>query len=549
MKIALAQINTTVGAFEANRGKILAGIRRAVTDGADLVLFPELALTGYPPLDLLERPPFLDRAEQEEARIIAEMPAGIVAIFGNVARRPAPPTYGRSILNTAVVCRRGELIKRVSKTLLPTYDVFDEARYFESGGHAHGNVIAAGEGRVGISICEDVWNDEEWDQRLYPIDPIAQLMESSPEVLVNISASPWARGRRTLRRQIVARAAHRHGVLAVYLNLVGANDGLIFDGTSVVFGPDGQQLFEGRSFEEDYAVIDTGALPAPITPAPRDQIEGVRDALVLGVRDYFRKTGLTQAVVGLSGGIDSAVTAYLAAEAIGPENVIGVAMPSRFSSEHSVLDAEALARNLGLRFHLIPLQSSFVSMLATLAPAFEGLEPDITEENMQARLRGVILMAMSNKFGGIVLATGNKSETSMGYCTLYGDTNGALAVLGDLYKHQVYAIARLANADRLRIPESTITKPPSAELRPDQKDEDSLPPYPVLDRVLELFIEKRAGVEAIAEEVGISRELAGSIINTVYRNEFKRRQLPPTLRVSDKAWTGRYYPIVQRFSE
>jgi NAD+ synthase (glutamine-hydrolysing) len=547
MKVALAQINTTVGAFDANREKILAGIRRAKEQGAELVLFPELALVGYPPLDLLERAPFLDRAKVEEERIIAEMADGIVAIFGNVARRHQPT--GRGLLNTAVVCTKGKLIERIAKTLLPTYDVFDEARYFDSGGQAHGNIVTVGSTRIGVSICEDIWNDAALGQPLYAIDPIAQLMESTPDLHINISASPWARGRWEVRRGLVRRTAKRHGVLTIYLNLVGANDGLIFDGASVIFDAQGRQLFEGKAFQEEFTVFDTSAVHEPISKVDEDPIVGVRDALVLGIRDYFHKTGLKRAVIGLSGGIDSAVTAYLAAEAIGAENVIGVGMPSRFSSDHSIADAAQLAKNLGMPFHLIPIEHAHDCMLETLAPAFAGRAPDITEENLQSRLRGVILMAMANKMGAIVLATGNKSEMSMGYCTIYGDTNGALAVLGDLYKHQVYAIARMANRDRARIPESSITKAPSAELRPGQKDEDSLPPYPVLDRVLELFIEDRAGVEEIAKKAGVSRELASQIVNTVYRNEFKRRQLPPTLRVSDKAWTGRYYPIVQRFTE
>lgn len=561
-RIALAQVNTIVGAFDHNREKILAGARRARDEGADIVLFPELVLTGYPPLDLLERPSFVERAMREEERIIDALPEGLMVIFGNLARRPVPPTYGRALMNTAVVCERGVLVARMVKTLLPTYDVFDEARHFESGGDAYKNVITCGATRIGVSICEDMWNDDDlWESedmwrdkspgqyRLYPVDPIAQVMESRPKVLINISASPWARGKRAVRRDIVSNAARKHRVLTCYCNAVGANDGLIFDGTSMVFDSDGEQRLRMRSWEEDFAVIDTEALPEVVDEALQEPMEGVRDALVLGVRDYFRKVGLERAVVGLSGGIDSAVTAYIATEALGPKNVIGVAMPSQYSSEHSITDAEALAENLGLDFHIIPITPAFGTMLDLLAPAFGGKGPDVTEENLQARLRGVILMAMANKHNGVVLATGNKSETAIGYCTLYGDTNGALAVLGDLYKHQVYAIARLANRDRERIPTSSIAKAPSAELAPGQRDEDSLPPYAVLDAMLELFIEHRASAEEIAEKVGVSSDLAAGIIRKVYENEFKRKQLAPTLRVSRKAWTGRFYPIVQRFTE
>lgn len=560
MKVALAQINTTPGDLEGNTRRMLERAARVAAAGADVVLFPELALPGYPPQDLLERASFVDACLAAEARLVEALPDGVVAIFGNVRPRPIPPTHGRALQNVAVVARRGEVLGHVVKSLLPTYDVFDEARYFEPAPRDQRAVFEIGGRRVGVTVCEDLWNDDAlWEHedlwrdkspghhRLYDRDPALELAEAGVDVLVNISASPWARGKLPVRRKVLAHAAKRHGVWLAYVNLVGADDGLIFDGQSMLYRPDGELAGELSPWIEDDAVFDLSNAPAvPVAPMPRDIVK-IRSALVLGVRDYFVKSGLRRAVVGLSGGIDSAVTAYVAVEALGPENVIGVGMPSQYSSDHSIADARALAENLGIRFDLMPIADIYGSMMSVLEAGFDGKAPDITEENLQSRIRGVILMAMANKHGAVVLSTGNKSEAAMGYATLYGDTIGALCVLADLYKHQVYALARLANEDRLRIPVSSIDKPPSAELRPDQVDTDSLPPYEQLDAMLEQFLEHRATAAQMAERVGVPVELAERIIRTVYRNEFKRRQLPPTLRVSRKSWVGRVYPIVQRY--
>lgn len=559
MKIALVQINTTPGDVEGNRRRILEGAAKARVDGADLALFPELALPGYPPQDLLERRTFVDACLAAEAEIIEALPEGLVAVFGNVRPRPMPPSHGRALQNVATVARRGELVGHAVKSLLPTYDVFDEARFFEAAPKAQRAVFDLCGKKVGVTVCEDLWNDDElWQHedlwrdkspghhRLYDRDPALDLAKEGVEVLVNVSASPWAQGKLTVRKKVLAHAAKRHGVWLAYVNLVGANDGLIFDGQSMFYRPDGALAGELRPWVAESGVFEVGAPAVEPAPAP-EMIDKVKDALVLGVRDYFVKSGLQRAVVGLSGGIDSAVTAYIAVEALGKDNVTGVGMPSQYSSDHSVNDARALADNLGIRFELMPIAETYHSLMGVLTPGFDGKAPDVTEENLQARIRGVILMAMANKHGAVVLSTGNKSEAAMGYATLYGDTIGALCVLADLYKHQVYAMARLANVKGEIIPSSTIDKPPSAELRPDQKDSDSLPPYEQLDAMLEQLIEHRASAAQMAEHAGVEVALAERILRTVYRNEFKRRQLPPTLRVSRKSWVGRLYPIVQRF--
>ena len=462
----------------------------------------------------------------------------------------------------AVVVRNGEVAGHVVKSLLPTYDVFDEARFFEPARDQAPWIIEVAGRKVGITVCEDIWNDDQlwatedlWRDksaggyRLYAHDPVSDVVSAGADVVLNLSASPWARGKRAVRDRVLRHLADRYGVWVAYANHIGANDGLLFDGHSVVHAPGGRCVARGPCWTSGHIVVDLDAPPNDDLPVADEGIEAIRDALSMGIGDYFRKTGFKTAVIGLSGGIDSAVTAYLAVHALGPDNVIGVGMPSEYSSEHSVADARQLAENLGIRFHLLPISGTFAAYREALAPVFAGLSEDITEENLQSRIRGGLLMAIANKFNAIVLSTGNKSEAATGYATLYGDTVGALCVLADLYKHQVYAVARLANKTTETIPVSSIDKPPSAELRPGQQDTDSLPPYDTLDLMLELFIEHRASAEQIAEKAGVPVELAKSIITKVYRNEFKRKQLPPTLRVSRKSWTGRIYPIVQGFSE
>ncbi len=547
MKLALAQVNTIVGDFAHNQQAILQAASAAQAGGAELALFPELTLTGYPPLDLLERPRFWREAAAAEDRCIDALPEGLVVVFGNIGVRD-PRSHGRRLFNQAVVARRGDVLGRVSKHLIPTYDVFDEDRFFEVG-PSPSPVFEVGGCRVGITICEDVWAEVEGAKRTYPVDPVRALVESHrPDLILNISASPYTGLKLELRRRILQNLARTHRVHVAYGNLVGANDGLLFDGRSMVYGPDGRHLFTGPAWAEDVSVVDL-ASATPTEPPPVDATADFGEGLSVGIRDYIQKTGVGRVVVGLSGGIDSAVTAALAVRALGSDRVRGVAMPSAYSSEGSVVDAKALAENLGIVLEEISIRPMVDAYDSALAELFPGRPPDVAEENLQSRIRGALLMAVTNKSGGVVLNTGNKSEAAVGYATIYGDAIGALSVLGDCYKRQVYALAEWINRDRTIIPRSTIDKAPSAELRPGQTDQDSLPPYALLDPILERAIEAREDPETIAAALGVELGEVQRIFRLLYAAEFKRKQFPPTLKISGKAWTGRLYPIVQRFRD
>ena len=545
MKIAVAQINTTIGDLPGNEARILAAYERGAAAGAAWVVTPELALAGYPPRDLLLRPRFIDLNLAALDRLAARTgeTALVTGFVGRNAERP-----GRETTNSVAVLRRGKIAAIRHKTLLPTYDVFDEDRYFEPA--ADNPPFECDGRRVGLTICEDVWNDEDyWDQRRYRRDPVARLAAGGMDLLFNCSASPWHLGKHETRRDMLSRLAAKTGCPIIYCNLVGGNDELVFDGGSLVLGPRGEILARGRLFEEDFFLVDLDA-PAPqdIPPGLCDE-EAVYRALVLGTRDYLHKCGFSSAVLGLSGGIDSALTAVIAAEALGPDHVRGVALPSQFSSQGSLDDARGLAERLGIAYDVIPIQPSFATLKETLQPVFAGRAEDVTEENLQARLRGVILMALSNKFGALLLTTGNKSENAVGYATLYGDMCGGLGVISDLSKMLVYRVSRWINRDREIIPAASITKPPSAELRPNQTDQDSLPPYEVLDAILEDYVVRgHSPAQIIAS--GADPATVRRVVRLVDRSEYKRRQAAPGLKVTTKAFgMGRRIPIAQRFEE
>ncbi|MGA2001334.1 MAG: NAD+ synthase [Terriglobales bacterium] len=544
MKIALGQINTTIGDFSGNCGKIIEFSRRALTAGASLAMFPELSICGYPPRDLVENPSFVKR-NQEMLERIAEETRGIAVICGLVT--PAHAESGKSVMNSAALTKDGQVAFRQSKMLLPTYDVFDEWRNFAP---ARQQELLPFCGRqVGLTICEDAWNDKSfWNRQLYGFDPVEALMRGGGNLLLNISASPFYAGKRELRQKMLAALATKYGVAVAMVNQVGGNDSLVFDGSSVVMAPDGRVVAQAKSFEEDLIFFDTEKLAGDLHP----QIEGlersVYEALVLGTRDYVRKCGFDRVLVGLSGGIDSGLTAAIAADALGNQNVTGVGMPGPYSSSGSIDDARALAANLGIRFELIGITEIFDVYRKAMKPVFAGREEDVTEENMQARIRGALLMALSNKLGSMVLSTGNKSELAVGYCTLYGDMVGGLAVISDVPKTLVYRLARYVNARKPVIPQATLEKPPSAELRPNQKDSDSLPPYDVLDAILEDYIGDYKSAEQIAEERGFDLHLVRKAIRMVERSEYKRQQAAPGLKISEKAFgVGRRFPIAARW--
>ena len=544
MKIALAQINTTVGDLAGNEALIQAAYERGVGVGADLVVVPELAVTGYPPRDLLLKSGFIENNLQ----VVKQLTAGVGEtglLVGCVGLNEGQP--GRDATNSAVLLHKGRMMAARAKTLLPTYDVFDEDRYFEP---ASGNLPVDFKGhKLGLTICEDAWNDEEfWRDRRYHQDPVAQLVEQGADYLINISASPWHLGKGRMRREMLASLAAKSARPILYCNAVGGNDELVFDGRSLAFDGKGEVLARGASFAEDFVVIDLEDASAIDLKETTDE-ELLHDALAIGIRDYLGKCGFKAAVIGLSGGIDSAVSASLAVAALGAGNVRGVAMPSQYSSAGSIDDARALAENLGIQFDVIPIRTAFDVLKEELAPTFEGHTEDVTEENMQARLRGMILMSISNKFGSLVLTTGNKSELAVGYCTLYGDMCGGLAVISDVPKTMVYRLANWINRERELIPQATIKKPPSAELRPDQKDEDSLPPYDILDGILESYVVRGNSVLEIIGD-GYDEETVQSIARLVDLNEYKRRQAAPGLKVTSKAFgVGRRIPVAHRYRD
>jgi NAD+ synthase (glutamine-hydrolysing) len=617
MRIALAQLNFTIGAFEQTYRQIRAAVDRARAAGAQMAVFTELATTGYPPRDLLNHDTFIRANLELLDRIAALTDERFALIVGCVT--PNTAGAGKPLFNTAALCQGGTIVGRHHKTLLPTYDVFDEDRYFEPGLTVE-PFDCMGQ-RLGLTVCEEVWNDRDfWPKRLYARDPVCELADQGANVLINISSSPFTIGKAQVRRQMIRQEAAKNARPFVYVNQVGGNDELVFDGHSLVFDAQGRVVLRGRDFEEDFLVCDvpgpagtnvvteTAAwvmagteVPAPHFPqdAPlgssdpepglshvepglsdvepglqsrRDHLSGVEPglqsrqdadpddaapeeqafkALTMGLRDYVRKCGFSRVVLGLSGGIDSAVTACLAAAALGPEHVTGVAMPTRYSSAGSVEDAEALARNLGIGYRIIPIDTVFGSYLDALGPVFAGLAPDVTEENIQARVRGGVWMALSNKFGALLLTTGNKSEIAVGYCTLYGDMAGGLAVISDVPKTFVYRLAEYINARGPQpvIPRSTITKAPSAELRPDQTDQDSLPPYDLLDRIIEAYVERNLDIDGIAA-LGVNRDIAVRVVSLIDRNEYKRRQAAPGLKITSKAFgVGRRYPIAADYGE
>ncbi|MGO9777085.1 MAG: NAD+ synthase [Terracidiphilus sp.] len=545
MKIALAQINPTVGDFTGNLEKIVAVSRRAAALGARLTVFSELALCGYPPADFLEKPSFLARCRAAVDELASATRELSTAVLAGVAL-PAEPASGKPAVNAAVLLDGGRLLLEQHKRLLPFYDVFDEQRYFAPSQPQ--KVVELDGLRLAITICEDAWNDKNfWPRRLYTVDPVEELMRQQPAVLINLSSSPFWHGKRALRRQMLSAIARRDGVPVLFTNQVGGNDSLIFDGSSMALNSRGELIAQAASFEEDLIVVDPfqSNQAAQVVYAPEENdTEAAYRALVLGTRDYVRKCGFKTALVALSGGIDSALVAAIATEALGAENVVGIGMPSPYSSAGSIEDSRELAANLGIRYEIIPISGLFAEFTRSLEPLFAGTMPDTTEENIQSRIRGCLLMALSNKFSALVLTTGNKSEMAVGYCTLYGDMVGAVAVIGDLVKTRVYAICHWINRGREVIPHSILEKPPSAELRPNQKDTDSLPPYEVLDPILEGYVERYETPEQIASANGFPLELVQQVVRLVERSEYKRQQAAPVLKVTCKSFgMGRRFPI------
>lgn len=544
MKIAIAQINTQIGHFSANVEKILHEIENAKKKKADLIVFPELTLTGYPPKDLLDKPSFIEKNIQALQQV-AKKVRGIACIVGFV--EPNQEEMGKALFNAAAFLKEGKIQKIVRKRLLPTYDVFDESRYFQAGDES--SVFEYKGRRIGLSICEDIWNDESiLGRKLYNFNPIEDLAAQGADLLINISASPYSMGKRSLREKLLSKVAQACASPLLYVNLVGGNDDLIFDGSSLVYDAEGRICTRLKSFEEDFQVVDIKTLK----PEPFHQVhemEKVRKALVLGIHDYMQKSGFKKALLGLSGGIDSCLVATLAAEACGAKNVLGVSMPSPYSSQSSMSDAKALAKNLGIQYRSIPIHDVYKTYPEALDWDLKKRKVDVSLQNIQARIRGNILMALSNREAYLLLSTGNKSETAVGYCTLYGDMAGGLAVISDLPKTLVYQLSRYLNKKHRAIPESVFRKAPSAELAPNQKDQDDLPPYEILDEILKLYVEENKSASEIVKR-GYSKKMVHDIILRVDRNEYKRQQASPGLRITSKAFgNGRRIPLTSGFKE
>ena len=549
MRIALGQINPTVGDLPGNLALMLRFAKEAAARHAELIVFPELSITGYPPRDLVEKPSFIERSEravEQLAEAAKDLPISIIAGYVGRSRK----STGKQATNSAAVISSGKVVMRQKKVLLPPYDVFGDGRNFVAADTQ--SLWRTDGGNIALTICEDAWNDQQfWPHRLYGRDPVDELIQQGADMIVSINGSPFHLGKRELREEMFRAMVRRHKVPAIVVNQVGGNDQIVFDGTSFVMDADGNLIASAASFSEDLVIADTTTGEGDKHANLPDECEAVYEALVVGTRDYIRKCGFERVLIGLSGGIDSSLTAVIAVDAVGRGNVRGVAMPGPFSSDHSITDARALAEGLGIAFDAIPITPAYQEMLRTLAPVFEGRKPDVTEENIQARLRGLTLMSLSNKFGAMVLTTGNKSELAVGYCTLYGDMCGGLAVISDLPKTMVYSLSRIANGRHdSAIPESVFEKAPSAELRPDQKDSDSLPPYDILDGILRLYIEENHGINEVAGELSLPIELVRDVVRKVDRNEYKRQQAAPGLKVTSKAFgVGRRLPVAQRYSE
>jgi len=544
MKIALAQINPIIGDFTHNTGKIIAAAEKAIGLSCDLIVFSELIISGYPPRDLLEKKDFID-ANLIHLQTLVKSIKGIGVICGVVSKNPNKK--GNPLYNSAVLFDNGKILHQAHKRLLPAYDVFDERRYFEPGKECLPFLYKGCQ--IGLTICEDIWNDKDvFSRRLYPADPLKKMVKEGVNLLINISASPFHVGKRKFKWDLFGSIAKKYKLPLLYSNQVGGNDSVLFDGISLAFDAQGRLAARARDFREDIIVFDTQTQKGDLHPVSETDTESILNGLIMGTRDYVRKCGFSRAVVGLSGGIDSALTAYIAVQALGKENVILIFMPSQYTLKENFEDTKNLAKNLDTKLFNVPIEGVFEKFLQGLSPLFKGVATEVTGQNIQARTRGTILMAISNKLGCLLLSTGNKSELAVGYCTLYGDMNGGLAVISDVPKTMVYRIARFINRDKEVIPERIIQKPPSAELKPDQLDQDDLPPYEILDDILKLYIEDNKTAKEIIE-MGLEPSIVRDIISRVHQNEYKRHQSPPGLNVTTKSFgCGRRLPIAQRYT-